>query len=175
MDDKKLLKECKKGSKPAFNMIITKYYPYVTGFLLKLCEDEEITKDITQEVFLKMIENIENYDLNKEASFGTYIISIAKNKFIDYTRKNKNINDIENYEISTEEDIVKELENKEDINKLYSEIDKLPLEQKETIKLKYFENLTLKEIASKQNVKERTIKSRIYEAKQKLKRALRGD
>ena len=42
MDDIKLIKECKKGSRDVFDLLIRKYYPYVTGFLFKISKDEEV-------------------------------------------------------------------------------------------------------------------------------------
>ena len=175
MDDKKLIKECQKGSHKAFDLLIRKYYPYVTGFLLKISGDEELTKDITQEVFLKVIEKIEDYDLKKNVSFSTYIITIAKNKFIDYKRKEKLASDIEDDEIPDNVNIIDNLIKQNDLEQLTRELEKLPKEQSEAIYLKYFEKLTLKEIAEREQVQEKTIKSRIFEGKRKLKNNLKEE
>lgn len=175
MDDKKLIKECQNGSRKAFDLLITKYYPYVTGFLLKISQNEELTKDLTQEVFLKVIEHIEDYNLKNNASFGTYIIAIAKNKFIDYKRKEKNINNLDDYEIPDNVNLLDNLIKKAELTELDKELEKLPPEQKEAIRLKYYEDLTLKEIAQRQNVEEKTIKSRIFEGKRKLRRLLKEE
>lgn len=67
--------------------LIRAFYPYVTKYLLKLTQDEHLTEDLTQDAFLKLIRTIERYDINGKAAFATYIITIAKNTFIDYTKK----------------------------------------------------------------------------------------
>ena len=175
MDDKKLIKECKKGSHEAFDLLIRKYYPYVTGFLLKASGNEELTQDITQDVFLRVIEKIDDYDLKKNVSFGTYIITIAKNRLIDYRRKEKKEIVIEDYEIPDNMNIIESLIKQNDLERLKKELEKLPKEQKNAIYLKYFEELTLKEIAEREQVKEKTIKSRIFEAKRKLKNNLKEE
>lgn len=175
MDDKKLIKNCQKGSKKAFDLLIRKYYPYVTGFLIKVSKDEELTRDITQDVFLKVIEKIEDYDFKKNASFGTYVIAIAKNKFIDYKRKEKPTINIEDCIVSDNTSIIDNLILQNDLLCLKKELKNLPKEQSEAIYLKYFEELTLKEIAKKEHVPAKTIKSRIFEGKRKLKNNLKGD
>ncbi len=175
MDDRKLIKECQKGSHKAFDLLIRKYYPYVTGFLLKISGDEELTKDITQEVFLKVIEKIEEFDLKKKVSFGTYIITISKNTFIDYKRKEKTTTILEDYDIPDNINIIDDLIKQNDLEILKKELKKIPKEQSEAIYLKYFEELTLKEIAERERVQEKTIKSRIFEGKRKLKNTLKEE
>ena len=78
MNEKELLKRCKNGEKEAFDELIRTFYPYVTKYLLKLTRDENLSEDLTQDVFLKVIRTIEDYKTDGKASFATYIITIAK-------------------------------------------------------------------------------------------------
>lgn len=48
MNEIKLIIQCQKGEKEAFNKLITIYYPYVSKFLIKLTADEEIAQDLVQ-------------------------------------------------------------------------------------------------------------------------------
>lgn len=89
MNEKEIIKRCQNGDRAAFDELIRTFYPYVAKYLLKLTQDESLCEDLTQEVFLKVIRTIENYKINGKASFATYVITIAKNTFIDYTRRNK--------------------------------------------------------------------------------------
>lgn len=89
MNEKELLKRCKNGEKEAFDELIRTFYSYVTKYLLKLTRDENLSEDLTQDVFLKVIRTIEDYKTDGKASFATYIITIAKNTFIDYTRRSR--------------------------------------------------------------------------------------
>lgn len=54
MNEKTLIHKCQNGEKSAFEELIRHYYPYVSGFLLKLCGDETSSQDLTQDTFLKM-------------------------------------------------------------------------------------------------------------------------
>ena len=73
--------------RPAFDELIRLYYDYVSGFLLKTTENETLCEDLTQETFLKMIRNIERFDPGGSATFGTWLIAIAKNCYIDHLRR----------------------------------------------------------------------------------------
>ena len=89
MNEKEIIKRCQDGDKSAFDELIRTFYPYVGKYLLKLTGDKTLTEDLTQDVFLKVIRTIDGYKTSGRASFATYIITIAKNTFIDYTRRNK--------------------------------------------------------------------------------------
>lgn len=180
MDDYKLISLCQNGNKSAFQELITKYHPLIFRYLIKLAGNYQIAEDLTQDTFLKVIKNIDKFELGGKAKFSTYIITIAKNCYIDEFRKGmrtKNIYTIdESFEI---EDINIDVENSV-INKLHGLgiIDKmgsLPEEQQVVIKLKYIEELTLKEIGEILNLEPKTIKSRIHNGITKLRRMLEGD
>lgn len=89
MNEKALIKRCQRGERQAFDELIRLYYDYVSGFLLKNTADETLSEDLTQETFLKMIRSIEKFDPGGSAAFGTWLITIAKNCYIDHLRKNR--------------------------------------------------------------------------------------
>ena len=89
MNEKALIKRCQRGDRQAFEELIRLYYDYVFGFLLKATANETLTEDLTQETFLKMIRSIEKFDPNGSAGFGTWLITIAKNVYIDHLRRNR--------------------------------------------------------------------------------------
>ena len=175
MKEVKVIKACQNGDKEAFNELITFYYPFIFKYLLKLSSDEEITKDMTQDTFLKLITNIDKYKIKGKAKFSTYLITIAKNCYLDYLRKNKKyMNEIDIYGISNDLKIDDSIYEDCEIDFVLKEIDKLPSDQKIAMKLKYLDGLTLKEIAILQKTKPETIKSRIYEGKKKIKKEMKG-
>lgn len=174
LDENKLIRECQKGKKESFNELIIKYYQFVLKFLIKLTENEEISQDLVQETFLKLIKNIEKYDVKGKASFSTYLIKIAKNTYIDYLRKNQKISsDIDIETLSDSSFIEEKIIDKNEFDIVLKEIEKLPFEQAEAIKLKYMEEYSLKEIAEKMGTKEKTVKSRIHDGKEKIKKKLK--
>lgn len=174
MNDSRLIRRCQNGEKEAFNELISIYYPYVFKFLLKLTGSKEKTEDITQDTFIKMIRNIDKFNF-KDASFRTYIITVAKNTYIDYIRKNSS--ELQEFDIDTFGDVYydESLYNKLSYDEVLRCIDKLPILQKEVVRLKYLEGYTLNEIAERQNTKVKTVKSRLFEARKKLRSIIKGD
>ena len=83
MGERELVKKCQKGDKKAFEELVEQFYPYVSGFLLKTTQNSVLTEDLTQKAFLKMIRSIEKYR-SDGASFGTWLIAIAKNCYTDH-------------------------------------------------------------------------------------------
>lgn len=174
MNDIKLILACQNGEKQAFNELISLYYPYVSKFLLKLTANETLSEDLTQDTFLKLIRSIDRFDVYGNAAFGTYLMTIAKNCYIDYLRKNKNIMlNIDDQEIAVgwnvESHVLKGIEASE----IMKALDDLPWEQSQAIKLKYLEQLTLEEIAEKFNIQSKTIKSRIHGGMVRLRKRLK--
>ena len=174
MEEKEIIKRCQSGDRTAFDELIRLYYPYVTKYLLKLTCDEALTEDLTQDVFLKIIQSIDRFKINGRASFTTYIITVAKNTFIDYKRRNKAVvSELNDEGIQSGEDI----ENRVITNMQYSEVlsrlDSLPPEQASVIRLKYIDAYTLKEIEAIVGVPAKTVKSRIHEGTKKLRSILR--
>lgn len=181
MDDLKLIKECQKGDKTAFQELIAKYRPLVYKFLIKLTGSKQSAEDLTQETFLKIIRNIDKFDLYGKAKFSTYIITVAKNSYIDeLKRESRHIKGCtmdENFElidlgVSVEDAVIDKLEGSEIIGR----INDLTEEQRVVIKLKYIEELTLKEIGEILKLEPKTVKSRIHNGIVKLRQLLeRGD
>ena len=175
MNELKILKQCQNGNKQAFNELITFYYPFVFKFLFKITSANDIVEDLVQEAFLKLIKNIDKFDVKGKAKFSTYLMTIVRNCYLDYLKKetkelqNIDIDEFSN-NISSEYDYFKN----EDYNNLLKEINKLPKLQREVIQLKYLEGYTLDEIAKIQNTTSNTIKSRLFESRKKLKDKLKG-
>lgn len=177
MDDNRIINRCQAGDKEAFQELIAKYHPYVYRFLVKITDDEDISQDLTQETFIKVIRNIDKFDINGSAKFSTYIITLCRNCYIDYYRKSrKTMSDVlidENL-MADEAGIEEMVIDKELNQEVERELEQLPEEQRIAIRLKYIEGLTLKEIAEKMGVESKTIKSRIHNGIVKLRKIFDG-
>lgn len=173
MNEKALIKRCQRGERQAFDELIRLYYDYVSGFLLKNTADELLTEDLTQETFLKMIRSIEKFDPGGSAAFGTWLITIAKNCYIDHLRRNRiQLEDIDSLSLEAGGSVADEVERKLEYESLLAELEKLPPEQALAIKLKYVEDMTLAQIAERFGVQQKTIKSRIHDGTVKLRKRL---
>ena len=77
-----------------FEIVYKKYYKYVKQYVVSLCFDEILAEEITQEAFLKALENYDSF--KGECLVETWICRIAHNIFVSATRKRKEEN-IDNY------------------------------------------------------------------------------
>lgn len=174
MNEKALIKACQAGERQAFEELIRIFYPYVTKFLLKMTCDESLSEDLTQETFLKVIRSIEKFDLNGSARFGTWLIAIAKNCYVDDLRRNRvSMENIDDLQLDDPSDVASGVVQKLQYEEILRAIEKLPKEQGLAIRLRYEEDLTLAEIAGRLGVPSKTIKSRIHDGMVKLRRALK--
>lgn len=171
MNEKEIIRRCQNGDRAAFDELIRTFYPYVERYLLKLTSDKTLSEDLTQEVFLKVIRTIDGYKINGGASFGTYIITIAKNTFIDYTRRNRVILcELSEAEPQVGGDVESTVISDLGYGEVIKYIDGLPPNQAEAIRLKYIDEYTLKEIEIITGVPTKTVKSRIHEGTKKLRK-----
>ncbi len=174
MKENALIRQCQKGDRRAFEELISLFYPYVSGFLLKTTKDPSLAEDLTQDTFLKMIHSIDKYHVQGKASFGTWLITIARNCYIDYWRRNRTYPDTtDHYQVESPQNICEDLITKLQYEEAIKAIEKLPPEQGMAIRLKYEESLTLNEIAERFGVPAKTIKSRIHDGTVKLRKLLK--
>lgn len=174
MNEKALIKKCQKGEKSAYEELIRLFYPYVSGFLLKSTGDELLTQDLTQDTFMKMICGIDSYSPDGKAGFGTWLITIAKNCYIDYLRRNRIYpENIEDIQMKSDFDIFSEVYAKTEYEEILQAIKILPPEQGIAIRMKYEEEMTLAEIGERFGVPSKTVKSRIHDGTVKLRKILK--
>ena len=161
----------KENNQNAFSFLLNTYWEDVYKFQLKRTNNEINAEDITIESFAKAFEKINTY--NNKYIFKTWLITISKNLHIDQLRKNKNKFDLnqlnENVQIkesspSPEDNLI----NEQKLKSLKSKINKLKPHYKEVIELKYFNELSYKEISIKLNQPINNIKVKVLRAKKIL-------
>ena len=157
-----------------FEKIYNIYFKDVYKFLLSLTKNKEIAQDITSETFLKIINNedkLENVENTK-----SYIISIAKNTYINYYNRNKKIiitEDIEDF-IDAYESFEEKIINVDQEKNLYKAIEKLEEPYKSITKLR-LEEMSFKKIGQIYNKTDNRACVCFYRAKEKLKVIMEED
>ena len=148
------------------------FWDDVYNFQLKRTKNESTAEDITIESFTKAFEKINTY--NDKYIFKTWLITISKNLHIDQIRKSRNnlslieTNDFK--DISKKAPLVQRmiLINEQKLRSLKNKISQLKPSYKKVIELKYFNELTYKEISSKLNQPINNVKVRVMRAKRIL-------
>ncbi len=167
----------------AFEEIFTRFSKRIFGLGMKLSANEQISKDLVQDVMLTVWQNAASYDLDRGAA-QSWIFAMARNKCIDLLRKANRAqvpllaNDVWSEELLDNESVRQQLlsettENAvlaySDIKRLENLCQKLPLPQREAIALIYVEDNTHEEAAIKLSIPLGTLKSRVRLGMIKLK------
>jgi len=161
LTDDILVKLYEEGNNAAFEVLLTRYKSKVYYYIFQIVRDKELTEDIFQDTFIKAIMTIQQGRYFESGRFLSWINRIAHNLIIDFFRKEKNENTVSadgyDYEITNNtklsdlsiEDI---LSNEQVLNDVVKMVDYLPPVQQEVVRMRFFEDLSFKEIAEKTDV-----------------------
>lgn len=179
MRDEELVLHIVKGKTELFSVIVDRYQLKVFSTAYNYTHDHEEARDLTQEIFIKLYNNLQSY--KSKASFSTWLYRIAVNRCIDWTRKKKlntvstiydsGGDEVDIYDTiadsggSLEEAFIKQ-ENKDYIKKI---VEGLPEIYKTVVILYYFEDFGPQEISDIIGIPKRTIETRLYRGKNLLK------
>ena len=159
------------GDTDAFDVLVRKYYSAIYQFCYRrLNGDADTAADITQDVFLKLLENI--HSVRMVGKFQNYLLTIAVNTCNNYFKRARPIYtelevlDIADDTDSSLEQIIQD-EHKMEVRKA---IDTLPDYQKEVIILRFYYDLKIREIAKITKSSVPTVKSRLQQGLKKLRR-----
>lgn len=161
LSDEQLVKSYQLGSNEAFEVLLNRYKGRVYSYIYLIVRNRDLCEDIFQETFVKVITTIKQGKYVDSGKFLAWINRIAHNLIIDNFRKDQNENTCTNddfgYDLfnnaafsdnSIEETLVRE-QILTDVARL---VDLLPENQQEVIRMRYYEDLSFKEIADKTGV-----------------------
>jgi len=155
LSDQELVKGYVQGNSSCFEELLFRHKDKIYAFIVSKVRSIDLAEDLFHDTLIKVINSLKKGKYNEEGKFISWVMRIAHNLIIDHFRKiskQKNIkpnNDfdifdiIENGEISQEQKVIQKQIHR-DLNKL---IDQLPDDQKEVVKLRYFEDMSFKKIS----------------------------
>lgn len=158
--------------------LINYFWVDVFSFVMKKVQDENVADEITVSVFSKVLAKLDLYDPNFQ--FKTWILTISQNTVIDYWRKKNrenedstdNFDDFKNqFARSPEELLISE----EDHKQILNIIESLDFNYQEIIRLRFFEEKSIKEIAEELGLTIANTKVRIMRAKKVLSELLKNN
>lgn len=146
-------------------------------YLLSLTNNQDIAEELLQETFYSAIKNIEKF--RNESSLKTWLYTIAKNKWIDYCKKMKKLNEVEiaenSEDISSNTTLEDDYLNKNELFNICKRIHKMDEKTKEVVYLRVFTNFSFKEISSIIGKTEEHARTIFFRAKNKLKEDLKDE
>ena len=153
--DALLVKDYVAGDESALATLIKRHESKIYGFIYSKISDRDVSNDIFQDTFIKVIKTLKTSSYNEEGKFLPWIMRIAHNLIIDHFRKSKKMplyRETEEFSIfSVMSDDSLSIENKIiadqveiDIRKI---IEELPADQKEVLTMRMYQDMSFKEIS----------------------------
>ncbi len=150
-----LLHDYISGNELALQILIDRHQSKIYGFIYSKIPDRSVCDDIFQDTFIKVIKTLRTKGYNEEGKFLPWVMRIASNLVIDYFRHNKKMpfqRETDEYSIfnfmtdstlSIENQLIEE-QVELDVRKL---VEQLPEDQREVIKMRFYDDLSFKEIS----------------------------
>ena len=188
IDDAVLVRQCWQGDSAAIERLILKYQNRIYNVILKICADPDDAAELTQDTFVKIIENIESFQ--GKSSFYTWAFRIAVNLTLNYCRRNARIgfSSLEAEQVRSNNQpgrVLKELlindssidpvvvaQNKELCQIIAGSLMKLDDAQRAVIVLRDIEGMNYNQIANVLDIELGTVRSRISRGRKKLREIL---
>jgi RNA polymerase sigma-70 factor, ECF subfamily len=180
--DKVLVKRTLRGDKKAFEMIIRNYQQSLLNYIGRMVGEREMALDFTQEVFIKAYASLRSFE--PQYKFSTWLFKIASNLVIDHWRKKKiptlsiseplaEDSDGLTLDIPDEKpSVVRKLELAELGKRIEWALGQIPTALRELFVWRHINGLSYEEMAEIKNLPVGTVKNRVYQAKEMIRRLL---
>lgn len=155
--DETLLRLYIDGNNSAFDVLLKRYESKVFTYLLYSVRTQELAEDLFQDVFIKIITTLRQKKYTEYGKFSSWVMRIAHNLVIDYFRQSKNDNTVSNDEIEfdlfansslgLEESIEAQMIDKQTLEEVKGLIGLLPQGQRDVVLMRFYQDLSFKEIA----------------------------
>ncbi len=169
-DDTKLIEQCIKGDRQAFEALLTQYEKPVFNAAFRMLNNREDASDVTQTVFLKVYENFASYDPSKR--FFSWIYRITLNESINWLGKRNRLEPLEREAADDGRSTEQQVDSAQVSENVQAALMTIKADYRTVIVLKHFLGCSYVEISDVLEIPEKKVKSRLYSARQQLKDAL---
>lgn len=159
--DRELVENYRNGDLASFELLVSRYQAQVYSYIMTLVKDRQLADDVFQDTFVKIIRTIKAGVYKDEGKFVQFAMRISHNLVIDHFRKENHIPTVEsssedyNYldnapisDPSVEQSMIDD-QIHSDLRKM---IEYLPVEQREVLRMRIYDDMSFKEIADITNV-----------------------
>ena len=160
LDDSVLVSKYIAGNERCLEILILRHKQRIFSFIYSKVQDRDVSEDIFQDTFIKVINTLKMGKYNEEGKFLPWVMRIAHNLIIDHFRKGnrmptfQNTDEFDIFSVLSDSDLSAEnklIKNQihEDVKKL---IEELPVDQKEVLMMRIFKDMSFKEISEQTDV-----------------------
>ncbi len=160
LSDRELVALYLEGNTQSFEVLINKHKNKIYAFIMSKIKNRDLTEDVFQDTFIKVINSLQKGKYNEEGKFLPWVMRIANNLVIDHFRKATKMriispnNDFDIFDVlqDGEKNIEDNMVNAQVLKNLQRLIEYLPEDQKEVLKMRYYAELSFKEISESTGV-----------------------
>ncbi len=173
-NDRETIAACQRGDRDAFRALFETYQDKVYSIALRYAGERAVALDIAQEVFLKLLHNIEHF--RGESGFETWLYRLVVNQCLDHRRRGRRlmllVENLFDSLPSAKESAIEELLRSEVQEQVQRGIGRLRPEMRIVVVLRYTEGLAYEQIAEILGCSKGTVASRLNRAHKLLERRL---
>lgn len=155
LPDAVLVKNYISGDESALSSLIERHQSKIFGFIYSKVNDRDLSDDIFQDTFIKVIKTLKSQSYNEEGKFLPWVMRIAHNLVVDHYRKAKKMPyqreteefSIFNYMTDNSLNIEGQMISEQVENDIVKLLNELPEDQKEVLMMRMYQDLSFKEIA----------------------------
>jgi RNA polymerase sigma-70 factor (ECF subfamily) len=160
IEDSVLVSNYISGDEKALEVLINRHNQRISSFIYSKVLDRDITEDIFQDTFIKVIKTLKKGSYSEEGKFLPWVMRIAHNLIIDHFRKNKRMPKFEGNDDFNIFSVIgddkpnaeKQLINDQITSDLQHLIEELPDDQKEVLVMRIYKDMSFKEISENTGV-----------------------
>lgn len=170
LSDEELVKAYADGNNEAFDALLNRHQQRVFNYILRIVKNRELADDIFQETFVKAITTIRQGNYVESGKFASWITRIAHNLVIDFYRQDRanslvstddeqsNLLNRKEFSEDTIEDLIIDDQIANDVRRI---MQSLPENQRQVLEMRYYQDMSFKEIADTTNVSINTALGRV--------------
>lgn len=170
-DDAALVRQVLGGETAAFELLVRRYQRVLFTVALRMLGDREEARDATQNALVKAYQKLATYDAKYR--FFSWIYRIVVNECLN-ARRGRQVPEHMPFELVAPGEVLEALEAQERRRQVQAAILTLPVEYRQVIVLRHFTELSYEEIGACLGIPVKTVKSRLYTARQRLADLLGG-
>jgi RNA polymerase sigma-70 factor (ECF subfamily) len=170
--DHALILRCRRGDRQALGELIKEYDRPIYNAAYRILGNPDDAADVTQIVFMKAFERLDQYNPNYK--FFSWIYRIAINESINQRNRNRNTQPLHEESVAGNANPEDEIGAGELSNALQASLMKLQEDYRVVVVLRHFSDMSYRDISGILRIPEKTVKSRLYSARQIMKTSLAG-